>query len=251
MGYINNVHNAEGYKLISGFGNTFVCNNNIDEDKTINFPDGWNNDTNLSFKVIFQNGHNCVDDSTNMTLNDIAVVVNKYGVLTPLPIHTFDESGTPVYKSLQPNTVLEMYYTSNYDGADTPAFVIIGNPIVLSDTDYTIYADGQKGGQKYIADQSELSDYETFTYTSGVAQTMAYDGTINFTCVFIYAGSVWGDVAININGTDIARTTSVSDNTVQNISAEVKKGDVVTVTTGGSILYNYARWYKKRDYSMR
>ena len=36
-----------------------------------------------------------------------------------------------------------MYYTSNYDGNNTPAFVIVGNPIVLSSNNYIIYADGK------------------------------------------------------------------------------------------------------------
>ena len=36
-----------------------------------------------------------------------------------------------------------MYYTSNYDGNNTPAFVIVGNPIVLSSDNYIIYADGK------------------------------------------------------------------------------------------------------------
>ena len=142
MGYINNIHNTEGYKVISGFGNTFVCDNAIDANKIITFPDGWNNDTNMSFKVIFKYGHNCADDQTHMTLNSIPIVINQYGTLIPLPIHEMDDSGTTKYKSLQPNTILEMYYTNDYDGNNNPAYVVIGNPIVLSSADYTIYADG-------------------------------------------------------------------------------------------------------------
>ena len=143
--YAEYFNTAEGYGLLGGFNSVFISNNAIDADKTVSFPNGWNFDTNLSFKVLFKYGHNCANDSTPMTLNGIAVVVNKYGTLIPLPIHEMDDNGTPVYKSLQPNTILEMYYTDNYDGSDTPAYVIIGNPIVLSDTDYTIYADGNIG----------------------------------------------------------------------------------------------------------
>ncbi len=77
-----------------------------------------------------------------MTLNGVAVVVNQNGTLVPIPHHAMTEGGTTVYKVLQPHTVLDMYYTSNYDGKSTPAFIIIGNPIVLSSADYTIYADG-------------------------------------------------------------------------------------------------------------
>ena len=148
--YIDSINKNNAYNTLSAFGNIIICSDAISDDKTITFPVGYeySTDTNLSFKVLFKYGHNCVDDSTHMTLSpdggvtEIPVVVNKYGVLIPLPIHTMDESGTTVYKSLQANTILEMYYTSDYDGNDNPAFVVIGNPIVLSSDDYKIYADG-------------------------------------------------------------------------------------------------------------
>ena len=90
----------------------------------------------MTFRVLFPNGHT---GQSNMTLNGKVVVVNKYGTLIPLPYHNISST----YKSLQANTVLEMYYTSNYDGNNTPAFVIVGNPIVLSSNNYIIYADGK------------------------------------------------------------------------------------------------------------
>lgn len=90
----------------------------------------------MTFRVLFPYGHN---GQANMTLNGVDVVVNKYGTLIPLPYHNISST----YKSLQANTVLEMYYISNYDGNNTPAFVIVGNPIVLSSDNYTIYADGK------------------------------------------------------------------------------------------------------------
>jgi hypothetical protein len=152
--YIDSINKNNEYNTLSAFGNIIICSDAISDDKTITFPVGYeySTDTNLSFKVLFKYGHNCVDDSTHMTLSpdggvtEIPVVVNKYGVLIPLPIHTMDESGTTVYKSLQANTILEMYYTSDYDGNNNPAFVVIGNPIVLSSDDYKIYADGNVDG---------------------------------------------------------------------------------------------------------
>lgn len=143
MSYINNVNTINGFTSISGFGNTFLCTNAINANKTVTFPDGYNQDLNISFKVIFKNGHRKTT-SDNMTLNNIPVVVNKYGTLTPIPNH---EITTGNFSTLQPNTVLEMYYTNNYDGNNNPAFVVIGNPVVVSDIDYTIYADGKVGDE--------------------------------------------------------------------------------------------------------
>ena len=99
-----------------------------------------------SLKVIFKNGHNVVSTSDHMTINGKLVVSNQNGSLLPIPIHEIKEDGSTVYKAVGANIAIELYYTSNYDGANTPAFVVIGNPIILSSTDYTIYADGQMGG---------------------------------------------------------------------------------------------------------
>ena len=101
-----------------------------------------------AFKLVFKNGHNCADASTPMTLNGKPVLVNVNGTLSALPIHTMTEGGGTVYKSLQSNTVLDIYYNANYDGNNNDAFVIIGNPVVLSSSDYTIYADGQNPGER-------------------------------------------------------------------------------------------------------
>lgn len=145
--YMDSINSDNNFYALSSFGNVLICSDSISNPKTVTFPNGYNLDTNLAFKVVFVNGHNCVDDSTPMTLNGVPVVVNKFGTLIPLPIHEMDESGTTVYKSVMPNCVLEMYYTSNYDGNNNPAFVVIGNPVVLSSADYTIYADGKIGDE--------------------------------------------------------------------------------------------------------
>lgn len=95
-----------------------------------------------TFKLVFKNGHNCANASTPMTLNGKPVLVNVNGTLSALPIHTMTEGGETVYKSLQANTVLDIYYNANYNGNNNDAFVVIGNPVVLSSASYTIYADG-------------------------------------------------------------------------------------------------------------
>lgn len=141
--FMDSIHKDNDFYTLSSFGNVFICNDNISDSKTITFPVGYNLDSNLSFKILFAKGHNCANSSTHLTLNDIPVVINKHGNLIPIPNHAMQERSSTVYKCLQPNTMLEMYYNSNYDGEGNSAFVVVGNPTVLSSTNYTIYADGQ------------------------------------------------------------------------------------------------------------
>ena len=140
--YVDSINNQNQDYALSALGNVIICTNAVSDAKTITLPIGYDYDSNLSIKVLFVNGHNCANSSTPMTLNGKSIVVNKYGSLIPLPINTIDEGGTTVYKAVQANTVLEMYYNSNYDGNGHGAFVVIGNPAVISNADYTIYADG-------------------------------------------------------------------------------------------------------------
>jgi len=144
-GLLKPVSSGAVYTALNNVNSILICNNAITAAKTIVFPDGYNIVSNSMCKILFKNGHNCTDANTPMTLNSIAVVVNKNGVLSPLPIHRMTEGGVTVFKALQPNTVLEMYYTADYDTNGTPAWVITGNPVVLSGTDYTIYANGKVG----------------------------------------------------------------------------------------------------------
>jgi hypothetical protein len=149
MSYINSIHNNNAYNALSSFGNTFICNTEKNTaNKTVTFSNGFNASTdfdttcNLAFKVVFVNGYENTSDVA-LTLNSVPVVVNKYGTLTPISNNAMDNgSGGTIYKCLQENTVLEMYYTNNYDGLNHPAFVVVGNPVVLSSASYTIYADG-------------------------------------------------------------------------------------------------------------
>lgn len=119
-----------------------VASGTLSQAKTI--PLGYASDAKLAFKAVFPVGHNDATSADSLTLNGIAVVSNQNGTLAPIPHHAMAEGGSTVYKVLDPNTTLEMYYTADYDGNSTPAFVIIGNPVVLSSEDYTIYANGLK-----------------------------------------------------------------------------------------------------------
>jgi hypothetical protein len=135
---------------VDAFNNVLIVSGGISEQKTVTLPVRFRNG--VCCKFIFPNGHNCANSSTYLTLNDnddnrIPIVVNKHGDLINIPIHTIIENGISTYKCLQPNTVLEMYYTTNYDGSNNPAFVVIGNPVVLSSVDYIIYANGKIGNE--------------------------------------------------------------------------------------------------------
>ena len=138
MAYIDSINNDSTDYAINSFANLLTASGSTSGAKTVTFPNGYDvtEGSTMTFRILFPNGHN---GQANMTLNGIDVVVNKYGTLIPLPYHNISST----YKSLQANTVLEMYYTSNYDGNNTPAFVIVGNPIVLSSNNYIIYADGK------------------------------------------------------------------------------------------------------------
>ena len=141
-----NKNHSSAFNTLLAFGHTIINTQLISEVKTITFPLGYDvtdidSTMSMAFKVVFVNGHNSTLVDSNpapMTLNGVAIVSNQNGTLAPLPIHNM--SGT--YKCLQPNTCLELYYTANYDGNNTPAYVIIGNPIVLSSSTYVIYANG-------------------------------------------------------------------------------------------------------------
>lgn len=94
-----------------------------------------------TIRVMFTQDITGSDTTTGLTVNyngaTKAVKVSKDGVLTALTAH---EITTNVFKYIQKYTPLELYY----DGVD---FIIMGNPLVLSGTNYTIYADGKIGNE--------------------------------------------------------------------------------------------------------
>ena len=149
MAKFNHINVRGTKKVPSAFGNVFINADSISAAKTVIFPDGYLNgatpEPNLAFKVVFVNGHNAANSASYLSLNGVVVVSNQNGTLAPLPIHAMTEGGATVYKVLNPHVVLELYYTANYDGSNHAAFVVVGNPVVLSSVDYTIYADGKIG----------------------------------------------------------------------------------------------------------
>lgn len=155
--------------LYSLFIKPFLVTQAISAAKTIAFPAtyDYSTDSDIIFKCIFANGQNVANPYAYMTLTDTtnnktAVIVSyQNGSLAPLPIHEMTEDGSTVYKVLDPNTCLEMYYNADYDGEGTPAWVVIGNPVVLKSTDYIIYSDGQYEQLKYSTDEQWTGKYWT------------------------------------------------------------------------------------------
>ena len=161
--YTDSINQFNGMSVVSGLSNVCICGDAIGDPKEIIIPNGFNplTDNYIAIKAVFLNGHNAVNDSTYLTVKckyangdyvqdgadvvQIPIMANKDGSLINIPIHTMDVSGTTTYKVLQANTELEMYYDPNANGGNG-AFVVIGNPIVLSANDsnssYTVYANG-------------------------------------------------------------------------------------------------------------
>lgn len=136
-----------------------------------------------TIKVVFSNGHQAGSASDHITLNvnnglaPAPIVSNQNGTLDYLPIHELT-AGT--YSVLQANTVLEMYYTeTGFSG--NPAWVIVGNPVVLSSSTYTIYANGNKEVFKRFFDAVSISP------NLSVSDNSIYlCGKIAFLNLFIY-----------------------------------------------------------------
>ena len=179
-------------KVPSAFGNVFICSGAIGDAKTVTFPDGYLNgavpEPNLAFTAVFANGHNAANASSYLSLNGIVVVSNQNGALLPLPVHAMTEGDSTVYKVLQANTPLELYYTADYDGNNTPAFVVIGNPVVLSSSDYTIYANGKTvyepvdsvtNGAMNPVTSNAVYDDKTTSVTSGSSKSVTSGAVYN------------------------------------------------------------------------
>ena len=86
---------------------------------------------------------------------NIPVKVGKNGALSNF---VASEVSTGVYKYVQAYTTLELMF-------DSTQFIIIGNPVVLSSADYTIYADGRSiqditvANTQTVISNTSLTDY--------------------------------------------------------------------------------------------
>lgn len=119
-----------------------------------------------NIKVLFTADITGSDDTTGLSItynsSAKAVKVAKDGSLVDF---VAAEISAGTYKYLQAYTALELVYNGTY-------FIIVGNPVVLSDTDYTIYANGKK----VLDPVDSVADSNLHPVTSNaVADNFEYD----------------------------------------------------------------------------
>ena len=167
MAYINStrtvVNNVGTDIALAGAGNLFTVSGSLGGTKSLTLSDGFINngapEANLIVPLLFPNGHNDLGPSLYLEItvagvtNPIPVVSNQNGTLAPIPHHEMTEGGSTVYKVVDPNTILNVYYTADYDGSQNPAFVVVGNPLVLSSSTYSIYANGWNDTEFYSTNE--------------------------------------------------------------------------------------------------
>lgn len=225
--------------------------------KTVEFPAAYDPYTNadqrnLIFKAVFTNGHNALGPDPTLTpftlsdgsaspnahLQNLPIVSYQNGTLNYLPIHTMDDNGNTVYRVVAPNTCLELYYNPDWDGNGNAAWVVVGNPLVLSGADYSIYANGQN--------PYALSGIETITLSTIAASPteIQYDGELIVSCPY------QGYTNLTINGitfTVYYSATIGGGAYTRYLTLPLSKGDLISYTEGGSGTSTfYARWYKER-----
>ena len=107
--------------------------------------------TDLTITVRFKNDY-YLDNSTDAVtiraqsnLSDKKVFVSKDGQLIPMPTHLTTRDGVTKYWAWQANTVLTLMFDNTLDDGHG-GWIVIGNPVVLSETSstqsYTVKANG-------------------------------------------------------------------------------------------------------------
>ena len=179
------------FAAVAAASNNFIlaAQGAADAQKTIDLPGGQISEG-QTVTVNFKNGHAMIYNNP-MRLNNILVVSNQNGTLAPIPLHAMTEGGQTVYKVLDPNTILSLYYTADYDGNETPAWVIVGNPLVLSSSSYSIYANGSKIEQP--VDSVTDGDLHPVTSNAVYDKIKPYDSFFNYSYSETFIGKYWVD----------------------------------------------------------
>lgn len=261
MAYINStrtvVNNVGTDIALAGAGSLFTVSGSLGGTKSLTLSDGFINngapEANLIVPLLFPNGHNDLGPSLYLEItvagvtNPIPVVSNQNGTLLPIPHHEMIEGGSTVYKVVDPNTILNVYYTADYDGNGTPAFVVVGNPLVLSSSTYSIYANGYNE----FVNNCELSEWRNFYTYNNNSWTMAsapYDGFL--TAVAGEAPNM--AVEIKINDISISSSYIVSSITTVAIGEiAFNKGDKIQIGGNPNGSKCFICFFEKRDYSNR
>ena len=141
--YIDSINSQNTDYAISSFQETLINSQANNAVKTIVFPNGYNFDSNLSFNIMFENGHTCTANNEPMTLNGKVIKVYSYDDPTKLVNLPMISVGNNIIWTLKPNTSLELYY-------DGEQFIVVGNPIVYATNDCDYYANGKVEYKKSI-----------------------------------------------------------------------------------------------------
>lgn len=216
----------------------------LSQAKTI--PLGYTAESRLAFKVVFPAGHNDGTSSDGLTLNGIPVVSNQNGTLTPIPHHAMDDgNGGTVYKVLDANTVLELYYTADYDGNQNPAFVVVGNPLVLSSNTYSIYANGYSPElYNQITESLYYANYSRTGWTMiDLSQnfTLAHNARVQFGA----DGNDRNIIITYLNGN--TRTLQIPASGSPTITIDLLKGEQFKYSTNGPTSYVVIDYYGNQD----
>ena len=243
MAYIDTLNKNSTDYALSAFGNVFVNTESASSAKTIDYSNrGFNEstDSNLVVKVVFTNGQTSSDTSTNMTLNGHPILVNQYETLIPIPVNTVTEGGSTVYRTLQANTTLEMYYTKSVSGYSSGAYVVVGNPVVISNSDYTIYADGHKEYSKHAIDALLNTKVKIANYSLGInaSDTLIINSYYyaNFIIMGIATGQDFFSANILCENTTVVRVNAYHENLLPEINC-VYNNNKTTITFNNDTSY--------------
>lgn len=157
-------------------------------------------------RVMFTSSITGSDTTTALSLSyngtSYPVKVGKQGSLSNF-VASYVNSA---YTYLQAYTTLELAF-------DGTQFIIIGNPVVLSSSDYTIYADGLKQANTPF-NQTFNSIATTFGYTAGDSVAFS-DFVSNVIDLYgegvMWIDNLWGDIkSFTLNFTDTTTTIRTS-----------------------------------------
>ena len=172
-----------------------------------------------NFKVLFKAAISASDTTTPLSLTyngtSYTVKARKDGALVNVLGH---ETATNIYKYLQAYTTIEFVF----DGTN---LIIMGNPVLLSDTDYTIYSNG------YI-------EYVTESGT-GTTDNNGFS-TVRFTNVHTKEPKSIVITAIAANYA--FRICQVISNTVSSSLFQIQMANETGVPTSGGSFYWQAIW---------
>lgn len=253
MAYINStrtvVNNVGTDIALAGAGNLFTVSGSLGGTKSLTLSDGFINngapEANLIVPLLFPNGHNDLGPSLYLEItvagvtNPIPVVSNQNGTLAPIPHHEMTEGGSTVYKVIDPNTILNVYYTADYDGSQNPAFVVVGNPLVLSSSTYSIYANGWNG-QRWIPDYARGNLYDG----SPLPYTATEDCWVEYSVPRI---NEWGPELL-IDNNIVSVNDGHSGTTLVTFYGYMKKGSVLSASVSGASFSTALKIFGLKNY---